>query len=264
MKFDPEAWSFHQPRLGNLETSFIVPHKLPPKLLVVLCHGYGAPGTDLVNLFDDILHLLPDDSPPSAFLFPEGLIDMEEFGLPGGRAWWPLNMAQLMQLATTNRFDEMRNTVPPEIDSARSSLQLCVEEGLSFLAQETQSATKCPVILGGFSQGAMLAVDTLLRGSLPDVVGLIAYSGALICESQWRATERNVQGLPYIQSHGRFDQILPFETGTWLNGLFRDLGMQGSLLEFDGPHGIPQQALMQTAKLVHALSLSSHSDVRMN
>ena len=105
----------------------------------------------------------------------------------------------------------------------------------------------------------MLSVDTLMRGGLTGVAGLVAYSGALICESLWRSAPQSFRGLPFIQSHGRQDQILPFETGKWLNELLLDLGMSGSLLEFDGPHTIPVESMMQTAKLIHAIAMESAS-----
>lgn len=259
MKFDPEAWSFRQSQFGSLDAALIAPVRESPSALIVLCHGFGAPGTDLISLFDNILHLLPDSSPSCCYLFPEGPVSLEDIGIPDGRAWWPLNMAQMMQLAAENRFDAMRDTVPPEIDSARNVLVRTIAACREHLANEYKTTAECPVVLGGFSQGAMLSVDTLLRGGLTGVAGLIAYSGALICEKLWRSAPRPVRGLPFIQSHGRQDQILPFETGKWLNGLLLDLGMSGSLLEFDGPHTIPMESMMQTAKLIHAIAMESAS-----
>jgi len=257
MKFDPEAWSFRQSRFGKLDAALIAPVREAPRAIIVLCHGYGAPGTDLISLFDNIIHLLPESSPTCAYLFPEGPVSLDEMGIPDGRAWWPLNMAQMMQLAAQNRFDAMRDTVPPEIDLARTALAGAIAACREQLAKEHKREIEFPIVLGGFSQGAMLSVDTLLRGGLTGIVGLVAYSGALICESLWRSAPQFVQGLPFVQSHGRQDQILPFETGTWLNELLRDLGMSGRLLEFDGPHTIPMESLMQTAKLIHAIAMES-------
>jgi phospholipase/carboxylesterase len=257
MKFDPESWSFRQAKFGDLDTALIAPVKQAPKALVVLSHGYGAPGTDLIGLFDTILHQLPESSPHCAYLFPEGLVSLDGLGIPDGRAWWPLNMMQMMQMAEKNRFDAMRDAVPPEIDAARNALVGSISACRDYLKSEFQTVSACPLILGGFSQGAMLSVDTLLRGNIPGVVGLIAYSGALICESLWRAASTSVIGIPFIQSHGRQDPILPFETGCWLNELLVELGMSGSLLEFDGPHTIPNESLLQTAKLIHAIAIES-------
>jgi phospholipase/carboxylesterase len=139
MKFDPEAWVFSRPSLGELETVLISPAKQPPQSLLVLCHGFGAPGTDLVNLFDDLLYYLPDVSPPFAVLFPAGPVDLEDQGLPGGRAWWRLNMAKLMQMAATNSFHEMRDVEPPEIHEVRGKLVSCI---LGFVSKPMSN--NCP------------------------------------------------------------------------------------------------------------------------
>lgn len=257
MKFDPEAWVFSRPSLGELESVLISPAKQSPKSLVVLCHGFGAPGTDLVNLFDDLLYYLPDESPQFALLFPAGPIDLEDQGLPGGRAWWRLNMAKLMQMAATNSFHEMRNVEPPEIHEVRSQLVLCIRAALDKLCADHALTAEPPVVLGGFSQGAMLSVDTLLRGNLTKVSGLFAYSGGLICESAWRECSSKVRGLSFVQSHGTQDTVLPFETGQWLHELLKEMGMLGGMLRFDGPHTIPTEAIMQSAKLLHTINTSN-------
>ena len=48
------------------------------------------------------------------------------------------------------------------------------------------------IVLGGFSQGAMLACDVTLRAERPPA-GLVAMSGAPICEPEWRALARNAR-----------------------------------------------------------------------
>ncbi len=250
MKFEPEAWSLSRPRLGDLESVLVLPAQKPPVALLVLCHGFGAPGTDLVNLFDDILHYLPDDAPTFAYLCPEGPVDLESYGMPGGRAWWPLNMAQLMKMAETNSFDQMRNSVPPEIDSARSKLQSTIEKGVEAVRSAFPAIESLPTFVGGFSQGAMLSTDLVMRGNVANLSGLIAFSGALICEQDWKNSNAQVAGLPFVQSHGTVDNILPFATGKWLNDLLISKGLKGSLIEFDGPHTIPSEAIRQAAQLL--------------
>jgi phospholipase/carboxylesterase len=164
-------------------------------------------------------------------------------------------MAKLMMMSATNSFDEMRDTIPTELDEARTRVQDCIEEARKTIATEFKRDSTIPVVIGGFSQGAMLATDTVLRGTLTHVAGLIAYSGALICESQWRKSSNAVRNLPLVQSHGRLDNILPFATGQWLYETLSDLGLDGKLLEFDGPHTIPSEAILQTAKMLHTVGI---------
>ncbi|MEQ1826740.1 MAG: lysophospholipase [Pirellula sp.] len=252
MRFDPDAWLLTRPRLANLNTVLISPSKQPPASLVVLCHGFGASGTDLVGVFEELLPHLPEDSPKSAFLFPEAPIDMSDEGMYGSRAWWRLNMAALMLMSETNSFHQMRDAVPDGIDEARTALCDCVSACI-----QTQSWEGLRIVLGGFSQGAMLTVDTALRGSIGPIAGLIVLSGALICESQWRtaASERPL-AVPLVQSHGRVDPILPIETGRWLHSLLTDIGCKGSLLEFNGPHTIPADACQRIASLISNVAIT--------
>ena len=205
MRFDPEAWTLDRPSLGTLETISVRPVKSDPSCLVVMCHGYGAPGTDLVGLFEDILQSLPEDSAKPAFLFPEAPIDLEDEGMYGARAWWRLNMAQLMQMSATNSFDKMRNAAPEGLDEARIKLCNCIEQ-----FRNQYEWPNLPIVLGGFSQGAMLTVDTALRGTVAPIVGLLVFSGALICESLWREAARTKPlSVALVQSHGTLDQVLP-------------------------------------------------------
>lgn len=249
MRFDPEAWSLDRPSLGALDTIAVWPTKTDPSCLVVLCHGFGAPGSDLVGLFEDILHHLPDDSPKPAFLFPEAPIDLEDEGMYGARAWWRLNMAQLMQMSASNSFDKMRDAVPDGIDEAREKLCACIEQ-----CRTQKKLPNLQIVLGGFSQGAMLTVDTALRGNVGPIVGLLVFSGALICESRWRnAALAKPLSIPLVQSHGIVDQILPISTGRWLHKLLHDIGCTGDLAEFQGSHTIPSEALASTAKLLASI-----------
>jgi phospholipase/carboxylesterase len=246
MKFDPDAWLMQRPSTGTLESLLILPAKSTPSCFVVMCHGFGAPGTDLVGVFEDVLYHLPDNTEKPAFLFPEGLIDLEADGMPGGRAWWRLNMAKLMQLAATNSFEEMRPVVPDGIDEARSALCECVT-----VCMEQQNWEDIPIVLGGFSQGAMLTVDTYLRGSLEKVVGLLLFSGALICESKWsEAAKSRTLNVPTVQSHGTLDQILPISTGRWLNEFLVAHRSNCKLIEFRGPHTIPIEAIEAASRLI--------------
>ena len=246
MRFDPEAWVLTRRRLGTLENVLISPAKSPPSSLVVLCHGFGASGADLVGLFEGILDQMPDDSPQSAFLFPEAPIDLSDEGMYGARAWWRLNMAQLMQMSATNSFDKMRDAIPDGIDEAREALCECIQQ-----CKEKKKWPEVPLVLGGFSQGAMLTVDTALRGSVGPVVGMLVFSGALICETLWRsAAQKTPLKVPVVQSHGLIDQVLPISTGRWLHELLGDIGCNVELHEFNGPHTIPSEATKLAARML--------------
>lgn len=250
MQFIPEEWKLQRVKLGGLQCVLILPANKLPASLIVLCHGYGASGADLVGLFEEVLYKLPEDTLQSAYLFPEAPIDLSDEGMYGSRAWWRLNMAQLMLLSQTNSFDQMRDVEPEGIQQARDALCACIQECV-----EKFGWSDAKIILGGFSQGAMLTVDTAMRGNLTSIAGLLLFSGALICESSWRnSTRLHPLQLPFVQSHGRLDPILPFETGKWLHELMLDAGCHGPFLQFDGQHTIPLEAIEHSAQLIARLT----------
>ncbi len=65
------------------------------------------------------------------------------------------------------------------------------------------------LVIGGFSQGAMLATDVALRSDIP-LAGLCLFSGTLIAEQEWVVSAPNRRGLRVSLSHGQSDAILPF------------------------------------------------------
>lgn len=232
-------WNFQREKIGELNCAFVLPpDSITPERLCVLCHGFGASGDDLVSLAEPMIQSLSKGAKVPVFVFPEAPIDLASQGMPGGRAWWPLNMARLMQLAATNDFGAMRNEVPPGIDSARSKLVAIIEVLIERYAIGYEQLT-----IGGFSQGAMLATDTTLRGIKEPPGKLIAMSGALICESLWNAQASRLKNLEIVQSHGRQDSILPIQTGRWLHEFFQSSPAKIDYTEFDGDHTIPYEII---------------------
>ncbi len=251
MQFQQDDWVFERRQIESLESILIRPRKSTPTKLVTLCHGFGAPGTDLVGLFDDILGQLPDSTLLPAFLFPQGAIDLQDEGLPDARAWWRINMARLMQMAATHSFEAIRNDIPEGIDDAREMLCRTIQACVALNGWQG-----CSHIVGGFSQGAMLAVDTFFRGSIQNIEGLVICSGALICEQSWRqaglsraACERPME-VRIVQTHGTMDSVLPIETGRWLHEMLNDLNLNVLYDEFTGPHTIPGIAIERIASLL--------------
>jgi len=105
------------------------------------------------------------------------------------------------------------------------------------------------LVLGGFSQGAMLATDVTLR--LEEApAGLCVLSGTLLCEKEWRLRAARRAQLPILQSHGRQDPILPFQGAVWLQEMFEGAGMTVEFHPFDGPHTIPESVLTATARFI--------------
>src|SRR5437763_8486057 len=101
---------------------------------------------------------------------------------------------------------------------ARAMVLKAVDEVL------TQTGLPCSkLLLGGFSQGAMVTTDVALR--LPERPAALAIlSGTLLTEDVWRAKAKARAGLPIFQSHGRMDPILRFDAAERLRDLLTETG----------------------------------------
>lgn len=218
-----------------------------PELVVILCHGFGAPGTDLVPIAGELMQRQPQLMESAQFIFPEAPLSLEEFGFSGGRAWWPLDVAKLNAAIENGEFRDQRKYDPPELTSARKLLTALVDEVRGRTGLPTSR-----IVLGGFSQGSMLATDVALR--LDEAPGaLCVWSGTLLCEEQWRELAAKRGPLKVLQSHGTIDPILPFEAATWLRDLFTESGFDVDFIEFPNVHTIPGEAVDHFGEILVSL-----------
>lgn len=202
--------------------------------VVVLLHGFGAPGTDLVGLADSL------GAPQNArFVFPEAA-HLADVGMPpphAGRAWWQIDMLNLQLAVMGQNWEALAAHVPEGLAEARATL----EEFLDALESRLDSAAS-PLVLGGFSQGAMLTCDVALH-SARRLAGLLLFSGSLIARADWFARLEQQPPVPVFQSHGRLDPILPFPLAEQLHRHFLERGWLARWVPFDGGHGIGAEAL---------------------
>ena len=150
-------------------------------------------------------------------------------------------MAKLNAAVESGDFRDQRNDHPEGLVEARKKLTALVDE----ICEQTDLELS-QIVLGGFSQGSMLATDVALR--LPDPPGLLCVlSGTLLCEDDWRELAAERGELPVFQSHGNQDPLLPFQAAEWLRDLFAESGMDVEFLPFTGPHTIPAAAVGRIA-----------------
>lgn len=230
-----------------------------PNTVVFCLHGFGAPGDDLVPIAEQWIEQLGSAAEYVRFIFPAGLLSLDDMGLAGGRAWWELNMARLMQAMDARDFDEMQVHEPPGIGEARLAVSTMIHEVLDEI-----NIGCSQVVLGGFSQGAMLAMDVALRGMPDPPAVLFQYSGTLICEPIWRKSISKLIHTEVIQSHGSFDSILPYESAERLYEILKVAGVPVTFYPFDGPHTLTYEAIEATAqaisRVVDSASQTNRSD----
>ena len=189
----------------------------------VLLHGFGAPGDDLVPLAGEI-------DAPVRWAFPEAPLDLA----PGARAWWLLDLDKLERELASGKPRDRRDEVPEGLAAAR--------DHVSRLLDQLAIRFPGPLVLGGFSQGAMPALDVALHRDTPPAA-LVLMSGTLLAESEWKPRMPRLAGVPILQSHGRADPLLPFSAAETLRDQLRAAGAAVDWHAFVGGHEIPRAAL---------------------
>jgi phospholipase/carboxylesterase len=204
---------------------------------VVLAHGFGAPGDDLVGLAGMI------DAPPgTTFLFPEAphalsdLLGGETSIYGGARAWWMIDVARLERATRLGELRDPSSEVPEGLAAARAAFIAM----LDALAEQGTPASR--TVIGGFSQGSMMATDVALRDARP-LAGLVVLSGTLLAEKEWIPRMTSRAGLPVFQSHGTVDPILPYAIAERLRRELDGAGAAVTFRSFEGGHGIPPEVM---------------------
>lgn len=213
--------------------------------MVVLCHGYGAPGDDLVSL-----SVALTGSRPLAFVFPEAPLTLP--GMVGARAWWNFDF-DLVGEALRRREPALLAAQAPSELSARS------EELRAVAAAAAETFGKdgpLPLVLGGFSQGAALALNASL-GCLAGLSGLLLFSGLLV--GAQASDLRVLSGLPILQTHGKQDDILPWPVAEYMHAALAGSGAELNFRAFSGGHGIPPDVLHAASVWLQNLPLRAAS-----
>ncbi len=206
------------------------------RVVVVLLHGFQMTPGDL----SPFAHSL---QAPAWFLFPEAPLAAE----PTGRAWWHID-AKLRALALEVGPRDFAGQHPPDLPAARTLL-------LAFLQAAKARAGARPLVVGGFSQGGMLACDSVLRCELA-VAAMVLFSASRIAFDEWApllAGDR-VRGLPVLVSHGERDGDLAFSAGEGLRDCLTDAGADVTWLPFAQGHEIPLVVWRRLRKLLVTLA----------
>jgi phospholipase/carboxylesterase len=193
---------------------------------VVVLHGWGAAGDDLVPLAQAFVR-------PGARLFvPAGPLPV----IGGGRAWWHLDPEVRPPHAQSDQVPAgFRAT--PEVVAARAAVQGLIATIVDRHASESVS-------LVGFSQGAMLSLDVALAGA-PRLDGVVAMSGLLLADSVPALTAPRATRPRFLLSNGRYDQTVPFAGGNRAREMLEAHGFSVTWRPFEGGHEIPAPLLAE-------------------
>lgn len=193
----------------------------PPTMVL---HGYGSSAEQWAPFTQTIP--LPSGG---RFVFPQAPdVTSPPDGPPGGRGWWRLALAAHIPPGRT--VPDLSATRPPGLKAAASLVQ--------ELREGVERSPGGAVLLGGYSQGAMVASEVAFRTDLR-IDGLVLLSGALVDETSWERQFHTRRGTPIFLSHGRSDPILPFEVADRFRSKLEAAGVRVTWVPFDGGHEIP-------------------------
>ncbi len=153
-----------------------------PNQIVLLLHGYGSNGADLISLAPHWQRALPD----ALFLAPNA---PERLGsLSSGYQWWPLAAFTPQALASGAA-------------SAAPAIDAFIDRKL-----EQYGLPEAKLAIVGFSQGTMMALHVGLRRPR-QVAAIVGYSGMLTGGHE--LSHLPITKPPVLLVHGSADPIVP-------------------------------------------------------
>lgn len=198
--------------------------------VVVLVHGYGSRPEDLAPFASRTD--LPEGT---RVLLPEAPLPTHPpIGREGGRMWWRF----------PGDFHDLRGQHIEGVAQARATLA-------RYLDRTTDADDR--VVLGGFSQGALLALDLAAHDPRP-LAGLVLLSGTLMDEAELAPRLSSRRGLPVRMTHGRADDVLPFERAEDLHRALASAGLDVRFEPFDGGHEVTPAVSEGTAAFVREVA----------
>ncbi|CUS36341.1 alpha/beta hydrolase [Candidatus Nitrospira nitrificans] len=206
--------------------------------VILLLHGFGAPGDDLVPLAD-VIHVPTG----TRWLFPEAPLSLN-MGLGDSRAWWIIDFARIQADREAGRIRDLSIEVPQGLALARERM-LGFLKGLPRQFPIDYKKT----VIGGFSQGAMLTCDAILQTDYP-FAGLVQLSGNLLAQAVWGPRMAQRRRLPVFQSHGTQDEILPSIGAERLRDALTQSGLAVEWHSFRGGHEIPEAVLRRLSSFI--------------
>lgn len=156
--------------------------------LVVLLHGYGADGDDLIGLASE----WQSDLPHTAFVAPHAPYGCE--GVPYGRAWFNLEDFNPLSLMDPSYFQTVVKRAEPALEILDQFIKkTLLQHGL----------TRKDLALVGFSQGSMMALGTALLHP-EGCAAVVGYSGGFV---PWEDHQIQAKS-PVFLAHGADDQVI--------------------------------------------------------
>ena len=169
----------------SLNTIILEPlSKVKPKNAVILCHGYGGDGKDISILAGYWRSYLPD----TIFICPDAPEKCD--ASPSGFQWFDLMDQTPEQILSKSLVAEIK-------------LNKLIDE-----VKEQNSLSANQIVIGGFSQGCMISLQTGIKRK-DKINSIIGYSGKIIDTEH---LGKNIASRPnIILMHGDMDQVVTID-----------------------------------------------------
>lgn len=196
-----------------------------PKKLVLLLHGLGADGNDLIGLAPHWAKLLPS----AVFVSPNAPFPCDM--APYGYQWFSLQ-------------DRDPAVILSGVKAAWPILDAFIDAQLKRF-----NLTDADTALVGFSQGTMMSLHTAPRRAKP-VAGVVGFSGALAGAD---LLPDQIQSFPpVLLVHGDADTMLPVQASQAAKQALETVGVPVELHIRPGlQHGIDEQGLILGGRFLH-------------
>lgn len=185
---------------------------------VIWLHGLGADGHDFTSMVQE-LHL--PSHLPLRFIFPHA--PLKAVTINSGyvmRAWFDIYSMQIDQRIDASGI----------ADSVKFVEQLIENERNKGIPSEK-------IILGGFSQGSVIALTTALQ-STHKLGGVIALSGYLPHATEILAKRSANRTLPVFLAHGTQDTVVPFMLGKVTENALEKAAVPVEWHSYSMPHSV--------------------------
>lgn len=206
-----------------------------PKQAIVLLHGYGSNGQDLISLAPYWQRALPD----AVFVSPDAP-EPCEIAPAQGFQWFSLmsdDPMQELQVKDPAKYLSGVRAVKPVLDEYLD--EVLIEYGL----------VNADLALVGFSQGAMMALHVGPRRA-GKIAGVLGYSGSLIDDDNLQ----NAHKIPVRLIHGEADDVVPVESYTQAKASLERLGfpISGHTTKYLG-HGIDNDGVESGTEFLQSI-----------
>lgn len=190
--------------------------------LVVLLHGYGADGNDLLALADPLGPHLPG----TAFVAPNAPNRCRLN--PAGYEWFPIPWID--------------GSSPTEAGVAMASAFEALDRYLDHVMTAEGVGPENTILLG-FSQGTMMALHVAPRRAAP-VAGVVGFSGRLL--SPESLASEAVSKPPVLLVHGDADDVVPYQSMAEAEAALKAAGFEVETHTSKGMgHGIAPDGLVR-------------------